>query len=194
MIDYEKLVTTLKRHEGTVRDDNGNHKLYQCPAGKWTIGWGYNIQDNGLDDDVAEHLLRDMIRESNHKLSTFNWFLRLSERKQEALVNMHYQLGHSRFLLFRKMIAAFHKGDHKLAAAEMLDSKWARTDSPARAKELADVIEADDVEWEHSINGDLITIRKSRKALSVLILNNNSTLTDEDIATTLTNRLILDDE
>jgi hypothetical protein len=34
---------------------------------------------------------------------------------------------------FRKFCAAMAAGDYETAADEMLDSKWARTDTPARA-------------------------------------------------------------
>ena len=41
---------------------------------------------------------------------------------------------------FRNMLAAMEKADWEEAAKEMLDSKWAKKDSPQRANRLADIV------------------------------------------------------
>ena len=41
---------------------------------------------------------------------------------------------------FGRMLAAMERGDYDTAAKEMLDSKWAKQDSPARARRLAKVM------------------------------------------------------
>jgi lysozyme len=46
---------------------------------------------------------------------------------------MVYQLGVVGVLGFRRFCAAMGRGDYETAAAEMLDSKSAKVDSPARA-------------------------------------------------------------
>ena len=51
---------------------------------------------------------------------------------------MSYQLGVKSFSRFRKTIFLLANKDYRAASTEMLDSKWARTDTPARAKELSD--------------------------------------------------------
>jgi len=53
------------------------------------------------------------------------------------VVEMIYQMGMAGFLGFKKTIAALKAGNYQLAAAEMLNSRWARQDSPNRAKDLA---------------------------------------------------------
>ena len=57
-----------------------------------------------------------------------------------ALSNMAYQLGASGVMRFRKMVAAFKAGDFAEAAREALDSKWAKQDTPNRAKRVAALI------------------------------------------------------
>lgn len=47
-----------KVREGEVRMDNGNHKLYKCPADHWTIGWGWNIESRGLPDNIIAEIIR----------------------------------------------------------------------------------------------------------------------------------------
>ena len=53
---------------------------------------------------------------------------------------MVYQMGLSAFSKFKKTIYLLETEQYKDAAEEMLDSKWARKDSPNRAKELSDII------------------------------------------------------
>lgn len=57
-----------------------------------------------------------------------------------ALGNMAYQLGSAGVFRFRRMMLALKDGDYQEAAREALDSKWAKTDSPARAKRVAALI------------------------------------------------------
>ena len=64
-----KLIEFTKKSEGEVRLGNGNHKLYKCPADKYTIGYGFNIEDNGLPEDIAEILVNRQLFESKYMLS-----------------------------------------------------------------------------------------------------------------------------
>ena len=57
---------------------------------------------------------------------------------RDVVMNMAYQLGVSAFSKFKKTIYLIANNDYKGASTEMLDSKWARTDTPRRAKELSD--------------------------------------------------------
>jgi lysozyme len=51
---------------------------------------------------------------------------------------MSYQLGIAGLMRFKRMWAAIEKEDWILARSEMLDSRWAKYDSPERALEMAD--------------------------------------------------------
>jgi len=112
---------------------------YECSAGKLTIGFGRNLEDRGISLDEAEIMLANDIRESISELSTFPWFSGLSERRQAALVNMHFNIGHARFLGFKRMIAALEIGDYPQAGAELLDSKYAQQ-VRQRARRLATML------------------------------------------------------
>lgn len=61
----------------------------------------------------------------------------LSDARQEVLVEMAFQLGGPRLNGFRKLRAALESGHWVQAEAEMLDSIWARDQTPRRARELA---------------------------------------------------------
>ena len=61
---------------------------------------------------------------------------------QEVLVEMVFQLGKTGVSKFRNMWAALKEKtppDYKTAAAEMLDSRWAKQ-TPNRAKRMSDIM------------------------------------------------------
>ncbi len=110
----------IKLHEGLKL------KPYECPSGYITIGYGRNIQQNGITLAEAEMLLDNdierVITELEKWLSVFN---ELSENRKAALIDMSYNLGFNKLFQFRRFLAALQKKDFDLAAKEMLDSKWA---------------------------------------------------------------------
>lgn len=106
---------------------------YKCPADYWTIGVGRNLQGRGISKDEALYLLDNDIKACLDDLATFAWFGRLNPIRQRALLDMRFQLGSGGFRAFTQMLAALERGDYGAAATAARDSKWARTDSPARA-------------------------------------------------------------
>ena len=70
----------------------------------------------------------------------FGQFDALPDHVQEVLINMRFQLGPGGFRSFQKFIGAIHGWDFVLAQKEGLDSKWARSDTPERARELMEVL------------------------------------------------------
>lgn len=132
----ESLKARIELHEGY------RTKLYKCTSGKWTIGIGHNIEDKGLPDAVIDLLFDIDLKESEQEARVlFGNFDDIDIVRQGVLIEMIFQLGRTRlakFIRFRKAIA---NGDWVEAKAEMLDSKWAKEDSPARAKKLAEIME-----------------------------------------------------
>ncbi len=117
-MDRKRLVETLIRHESLEL------KLYKCQAGKQTIGVGHNIDDNGISKKVAEFILNEDIENSEVSLRKFSWFEKLSDIRQEVLLNLHFNIGHTSFLKFKRMIWNLEKENFEQAAEEMKDSKW----------------------------------------------------------------------
>jgi len=101
-------------------------KPYMCPAGKLTIGYGHNLDDNGITQEVAEILLKTDLAHARMEVTAKLPFIgKLSEARQFVLVDMCFNMGISRLMTFKKMLAALERGDYKTAAKEMLDSRWA---------------------------------------------------------------------
>ena len=133
----KELIDQLKRHEGS------RTHVYECPAGYMTIGVGRNIDPNGglgLSEDEIDYLLENDIRRCERELGRFSWFDDLDMIRQDALINMCFNLGFTRLLKFTNMLAAVAEGKYKLAAAEALNSKWAKQVGQ-RSKDIAHMLE-----------------------------------------------------
>ena len=131
-----KLVEQLKRHEG-IRTH-----AYQCTANMTTVGVGRNIDEDGglgLSVDEIEFLLENDIRRCKQELITLPWFPEIDSVRQDALINMCFNLGMTRLLGFKNALTAMSVGDYDLAADEFMDSRWAKQVG-SRADEVCEMI------------------------------------------------------
>lgn len=128
--EFEEM---LMRHEGL------RLKPYKCTAGKLTIGVGRNLDDNGITEAEAIMMLKYDIEVARSALLRYGWFVTMDSIRQEAIINMVFNLGMPRFLQFKKTIEHLQNKEWNLAAAEMLRSKWAEQVGN-RAKEIAKII------------------------------------------------------
>lgn len=127
----------LIEEEGEVRDARGQHKLYQCTAGKWTIGHGWNLEAKGLPDRVVRILDDIAIMDAEAEAQRVPGYLAADEVRRAVVVRMCYQMGLAGVLGFKNFCAHFAAGAYQAAAKEMRDSKWWRVDSPQRAEREA---------------------------------------------------------
>ena len=140
MRDLDNLKEMIIKHEGHEA------RVYKCPNGFDTIGYGFAIKDLFMDKEIADSILDKKIRgilagiEANDDWD--QWFWDKPQNVKEVLVNMIYQIGFSGVRKFKKTIQYIKDDNFLLASEEMLDSKWARSDSPNRAKELSDIIKS----------------------------------------------------
>ena len=138
----EKLIETLKRHEGV------KSHAYKDSMGILHIGCGRNIQDGfksnrglGLSDDEIDYMLQNDIERTIKELSSeYPWFNDLEEgARKDGIINMHFNLGRPRFAKFKKAIAHMEVANHDMAAIEFLDSRWAKQ-VKGRSLEVTDMI------------------------------------------------------
>lgn len=109
------------------RDEEVRLKPYVDSVGKVTIGIGRNLTDDGISLDEAKYLLKDDIERTLEDLSyALPWWIYLDEVRQHVLANMCFNLGISRLLGFKKMLAALKSHDFETAADEMAASNWDR--------------------------------------------------------------------
>ena len=127
------LIDDIKEHEGF------SSVVYKCTAGYDTIGYGKRIKYLQVTEEQATEWLEEDLENLKYTLSgKYDWFLPAPQEVRDVVMNMNYQLGVSAFSKFKKTIKYIADKDYKMASVEMLDSKWARDDTPRRAKELSD--------------------------------------------------------
>jgi len=133
-------VELIKKHEGY------RSRPYYCTEGKYTVGYGRNLDDNGIRKDEAQLMLANDLKDCESQVEdNIDCFNKLSEVRQAVLINMVFNLGWPRLSKFNKMLLALDNGDFGRASEEMLDSRWARQVGN-RAIELSDMMKIN--EWQ----------------------------------------------
>ncbi len=141
------IADQLILHEGVRLE------CYRCPAGKWTIGVGRNLEAVGLFDDEQKRILgcrglnkvhvieilqergityseamyllnNDIIRIRAELERDYRWFKFLNEVRQKVVIDMRFNLGRAGFAEFQKMIRQLELENYWNVAEEMVDSKW----------------------------------------------------------------------
>jgi lysozyme len=119
-INLQRLLNDLKTDEGF------SDKLYKCPTGKLTIGYGHNIEDNGISQVIAEQILVEDVYYSGYIAIEFvNNFYKLNDVRREVLINMAFNLG-NRINQFKNLRNAIEQENFEQAGKEMLNSLWAK--------------------------------------------------------------------
>ena len=146
----------LRMQEGSGPCRNGRFYAYDDATGlelkpgdtlhgNLTIGYGHNLTALGITD--AMQFLREDIADAfevvHHNFSCFD---QLSRPRQLVLLSMAYNLG-PKLSQWVRFIGAVHRSDWEDAAHELLDSKAAKQDAPARYKELAKMMRENSSEW-----------------------------------------------
>lgn len=128
----DELLKSTKKHEGL------RLKPYECTAGKLTIGYGRNIEDVGISKAEAEQMLASDLEQSEKDArSLIPNFDDIGQARQDALIEMAFNLGRTRLSKFRKMIKAIKERKFIIAEMEALDSRWAKQVGK-RAQRLAE--------------------------------------------------------
>jgi len=132
-IDLTKLKEELKVDEGF------RECVYKCSAGKLTIGYGHNVEDNPIPEAFADQLLGYDIAGALAECERFDWFFELDDVRKRVIINMVFNLGFNGVSKFRNMIEAIGHEDYVRASIEMKDSRWYRQVG-ARAQRLCDLM------------------------------------------------------
>ena len=132
--DRQQLAKDVQHAEGY------RARAYRDSVGVLTIGYGTNLEELEIDEPLAARWLARKLAEAERELEQFGWYAGLTTTRQRALIELVYNLGLPRFLLFVNTIEALKRGAYTTAAAELLDSKWARQVGPTRSQRLAEMI------------------------------------------------------
>ena len=117
---------------------------YRCPAGKLTIGVGRNIEDRGVSNATIDQMLAEDIDLFLQVAADIfgPLFADFTENRQLAILNMLFQLGESRFRMFKETIKAIKSKDWDAAAAHAGASAWAKQ-TPQRAARVINMLRTD---------------------------------------------------
>ena len=129
-LDFDKLVTQIKVHEGF------SSTIYKDRSGL-AIGYGTNLAS--ITKAEAHLLLIHRLSNRITTLSQYPWYRKLSDTRKSVIISMAYQLGPNGLLKFKKMIWALNRGYYNGAANQMIDSLWYQQ-SGNRSKELVQIM------------------------------------------------------
>jgi lysozyme len=136
-----KAALILKALERLIDEEDIKSRVYHDSKGVLTFGIGHNGEEKDLRMDaillIAQHDLEDA---AGDLVVVFGreWEL-FSENRQLALLDMMFNLGLPKFAQFSLMIVAIHRRDWAVAAAEALNSEWAKQVG-SRAVRIADLL------------------------------------------------------
>jgi lysozyme len=112
-----------------IEDEGYIPHVYSDSLGYDTIGVGFCVDKAvpgaGLRNEEIEFILSNRIQLIKKELLQHSFYNDLDSVRQEAIINMAYNLGVPKLLKFKYMIAAIKKQDWKSVYNEALDSRWA---------------------------------------------------------------------
>ena len=128
------LLEAVKLSEGF------RNRVYKDTLDIDTIGYGFAIKDLVLDEDIAEMILRRKLDSLIDRVDKrFSFVKDMPQEGQDVIYEMCYQLGVTGVSKFKKTLAYLANSEYRMAASEMLDSKWHRQ-TPNRSQKLSDII------------------------------------------------------
>ena len=154
-MDREALKKRLETEEGR------RLVVYRDHLGHPTVGVGLNLDEGHarallawagadydavlagapLTDGQADRLLDRCVTEAEEAArANVPRYAELDPAAQLVVVDMTFQMGWSRVRGFRNFLAALGRLDYGAAADEMLDSAWAKEQTPRRAEALAKIM------------------------------------------------------
>lgn len=125
---YADVKERIQAHEGCIL------YAYKDTMGVWTVGYGHRIRPEEMEGlgtltKREAHLLFqqdfDVACTSAKREFSPIWH-HINTARQGVLIEMVFQLGVAGVSQFRKMRKALDTYDYRMAAVEMLHSKWAR--------------------------------------------------------------------
>lgn len=137
MLKGNKGLQQLKDHEGLAL------RPYRCTGSKLTIGYGRNLDANGISESEADFLLYNDVEARKKQIKKkYPWFKKLNKARQWVIINMVFNLGINNKKTLKSttdiLKDKFEGRDRTFedVANIMLAGKWA-TQVKGRARQLA---------------------------------------------------------
>lgn len=115
-----------KLEEQLIADEGFMSKPYKDTVGKVTIGYGRNLDDVGISRSEAYAMLQnDIIKVRSELMVKLPFFKSLTYGRQNALINMGFNLGVHGLLQFKNTLKLISEKNYEQASIEVLKSRWA---------------------------------------------------------------------
>ena len=136
---YKELKKRIKKNEGF------SPTPYKDQLGYLTIGYGHLIlpnEDYLIKNKISRSYLKEMfIKDFNRALNDYKKFIKqknYNKKNEELLIEMVFQMGAKRVLMFKKLLLNMRKNNKHLVCFEMMNSLW-YNQTPNRVKNLIKV-------------------------------------------------------
>lgn len=148
------IMTDVVLRDMLIRHEGYRLKPYKCPAGRFTIGVGHNIDANPLPNGMGSYLaaygeitgqmvddllsadVENALMDCRHLYPKFDKF---SVNRQRALIDFMFNVGIGTARKFRNANSAINRGDWYAASVEMRNSQW-YVQVKDRAEEICEMI------------------------------------------------------
>jgi len=118
-----------KKYEG-FRD-----RIYLCPAGKPTVGWGHHLAINSLvPKSACQILFKHDYAQAEKDYDSLG--LSLDPIRRIIIVDLLFNMGLPSVLGFKRMLHALHCRDFEAASQELMDSKYFKHDHNCSGRAL----------------------------------------------------------
>ena len=132
---FRELWKSIKKNEGYKA------QVYNDHLGFPTIGVGFKISQLHLDEDVCDIIgMRKLNALQSQLIAEFKWYSEMPQIVRMVMVECCYQMGVSGWKKFKKANEHLSKRNWVKASEEMLNSKWAKVQTPSRAKLMANAV------------------------------------------------------
>ena len=125
----------LKEAVNLIAENEGfKSKPYFCTQGYPTIAYGKRLDYLDVDEDTGKKwLLQDAVLLDDRLSKEFRWYNASPKEVKVVVLDLCYQLGVRGFKKFRKTIDFLNRGLYYEASIELLDSLYAKKQTPNRA-------------------------------------------------------------
>lgn len=118
-----KAVELYRQH---VYTDGDGLRAHGGAKGKLTIGYGLNVEAEGLSEVEASWLLeRKLIKHGNAFGALWPHLFKLDSVRQSVMLELAYNMGPEGLFGFHDTLKALERGDWDEAKRHLLASKWA---------------------------------------------------------------------
>ncbi len=135
-----KLLMEDESFRQFVYDDSTGRPVHS-ETGKFTVGYGRNLEEKGITNQEARMLLDNDIKYFDDELrKRAPFYVQLDDVRQAVLLSMAFNIGLKGLYGFIDTLKLIKEKKYKLAAFEMLNSKWS-DQVKVRASKLASMMD-----------------------------------------------------